>query len=231
MGLAGSPHCVAMCGPACGALTGCHAPAAAAQFPAQLAFQAARAGSYAVAGALAAGGLAALSLASETSAVLRPAWTLLHIAALALGLWMSFTGRQPAWFGATTGERGATLAAAWQPVAGPRVPPSRGVVTRSALGGSAWVAWPCGLLQSAIVVAALCSNPAGGAAAMAAFALASAPALVAAPWAWKRWLRRAGKGERAVKGMVRLAGVALVLASLAALLGERWSAFAAYCGF
>lgn len=235
MGLAGSPHCVAMCGPSCAALTGC--PAAAAPEPvhtttaAQVAFQTARAGSYAVAGALAAGGLGALTLATQTAPVMRPVWTLVHIAALALGLWMLATGRQPAVFGTLMAPRSGAMNAPWQTVSGPGTTARRVLVTRAALGGSAWVAWPCGLLQSAIVVAALCRTPAAGAAAMTAFALASAPALVAAPWAWRQWLRRTGKGERAVTWVIRLAGAALAAASVVALLGDRWEAFAAYCGF
>jgi len=58
--------------------------------------------------------------------------------------------------------------------------------SQAAAAGLAWVAWPCGLLQSGLVVAALSSSPAGGALAMGGFALASMPGLLAGGWLFDR---------------------------------------------
>ena len=95
LGAAGAPHCAAMCGPASASvLRGCsrHAPHAS-----PLAFHLARVAGYATAGAVAASSVGALAQLGQLSPVLRPLWTLLHCAALGLGLWLLWQGRQPAW--------------------------------------------------------------------------------------------------------------------------------------
>jgi len=82
MGLAGLPHCAAMCAAPCAAVTrGAGVP--------QAAFQLARVAGYAAAGAVAAAGIGALRDGLAQSAALRPLWTLVHLLALALGLWMT----------------------------------------------------------------------------------------------------------------------------------------------
>jgi hypothetical protein len=129
MGLAGTPHCAAMCGAPCAALTGGRSPGTV------LAFHLARVASYAIGGAVAAASMGALASLSQFSPAVRPLWTLLHALALALGMWLLWHGRQPAWMGSfgrvtrtapaagTTGAwqrmRGPVRAAAgWQPVGG-----------------------------------------------------------------------------------------------------------------
>lgn len=210
LGLAGTPHCAAMCGAPCAALVGPGQPAAVA------AFHVARVAGYAAGGAVAAGSVGALLALSGLSPALRPLWALLHAAALALGAWLLWTGRQPAWM-ARIGRRPATAAVGgWQPMMGP---------LRAAAGGSLWVAWPCGLLQSALLVASMSSGAAAGAAAMAAFALASAAGLLAAPWIWSKAL--AGGGER---WAVRAAGALLIAGSGWALGHGVWQQVAAFCG-
>jgi sulfite exporter TauE/SafE len=87
------------------------------------------------------------------------------------------------------------------------------------------VAWPCGLLQSAIVIAALANTAAGGAAAMAAFAMASAAGLHFAPWVAQKMSLRPGGTAWAV----RLAGLALAAGSGWALGHDLWGRVAAYC--
>ena len=72
--------------------------------------------------------------------------------------------------------------------------------------GVAWALLPCGLLYSAVMVAALAGSVAGGAAVMALFGLGSAIWLWIAPWLL---LKLGGKG-RGVWAM-RLAGLALLL--------------------
>ena len=72
----------------------------------------------------------------------------------------------------------------------------------------AWVAMPCGLLHAALLLAGLSGSVAGGALAMAGFALASTPGLVVAPLWRARLLKRGVGGEMLA---LRLAGLALAL--------------------
>jgi hypothetical protein len=214
LGLAGSPHCAAMCGAACtGVLQGCGGARAAT---ASWAFHAGRLAGYAAVGALLAAGVGALQGLGTLAPTFKPLWVLVHVAAIALGLWMAFTGRQPVWM-----TRWKPLAgpSAWQRVAGP---------LPAAAAGAAWVALPCGLLQSALVVAALANTAAGGAAVMAAFAIASAPALQLAPWVWKK-LASGEAGARRLQWAVRAAGLALAIASIFAVGHDAVSRFAAWC--
>lgn len=209
LGLAGSVHCVAMCSaPSAAAVRACTSGGASAR-DVWSAFHLGRLLGYAVAGGVAAASVGALERFSATVPVLRPLWTLLHVAALALGAWLLITGRQPAWMErmGSTPAASPRLGGGWQRMHGP---------AKGALAGLAWVAWPCGLLQSALVVAALANTPAGGAAAMVAFALASAPALGLAPWLWLRWQAAdrpgAGGGLHAARihaWAVRIAGALL----------------------
>ena len=94
LGLAGSVHCVAMCGaPSAAAIRACRG----APREAWSAFHLARLAGYAAAGAVAAASVGAVAQWSSWSPALRPVWTLLHVAALALGLWLLIRGRQPEW--------------------------------------------------------------------------------------------------------------------------------------
>jgi uncharacterized protein len=107
---------------------------------------------------------------------------------------------------------------------------------RSGAVGLAWVAWPCAALQGALLLAAVADGAVGGALVMAAFALASLPGLLLAPWAWARvqsWQVRRGQatapGEVAALGF-RLAGLGLLLVSGWALTHTLWQRAAAWCG-
>ena len=213
LGLAGAPHCTAMCSAPCAAATGGTRGNSAV-------FHLARVAGYATGGALAAVSVALLAGWSQLSPALRPLWVLLHVAALALGLWLLIRARQPEWMSHVGAVPSAAPAAGWQRVRGPG---------RAALAGGLWVAWPCGLLQSALLVAALGSSAATGALAMGGFALASAPGLLLGPWAWKKLLQadHAAARERLA---VRAAGVLLVAASLWALGHGMWQQIAAFCG-
>ena len=93
-----------------------------------------------------------------------------------------------------------------------------------------WVAWPCGLLQSALLVASLANSAAGGALAMAGFALASSAGLVAGPWLWAR-LRGSGPAGWSERTLVRVSGLLLVAGSGFALGSGVWHQVAAYCGW
>lgn len=216
MGLAGLPHCAAMCAAPCLAAAG-RGPAA------QPLFQAARVAGYAAAGAVAAASVGALRDGLAWSPVLRPLWTLLHLAALAVGLWMLWRGQWPAWLQRSAAAPAAPAAGGWQRIAGP---------VRSAGTGALWIAWPCALSQSALLVAALASSAPQGAAAMALFAIASSPALWLGPTLW----RRAGGGSRFGAAVVnaawpmRAAGAMLAAGSVWALGHGLWARFAAWCG-
>jgi sulfite exporter TauE/SafE len=216
LGLAGAPHCIAMCGAACTALL------PAGQRAALWGFHFARVAGYAAAGALVASGVNLLSAVGELSPALRPLWTLAHAAALGLGLWLLWKGRQPAWLeniGRGMQRRAPQAdASGWQRVAGP---------ARAATAGSLWVAWPCGLLQSALVVAALANTAVAGAAAMGAFAVASGAGLVLGPMLWFKL--GVSKSASATLWATRSAGVLLAVASGWALGHGLWMQWQAYC--
>ncbi len=215
LGLAGSVHCVAMCGaPSAAAVRACGGSAAGRD--AWSAFHLGRLCGYALAGAVAGASVGALARWSSWSPAIRPLWTLLHVAALALGLWLLLHGRQPEWLerlGRGGRPDARPEAGGWQRIQGP---------AKAGAAGLAWVAWPCGLLQSALMVAALANDAAGGALVMTSFAVASAPALGLAPWLWGRWATGRGTGAqwlsaRVNAGAVRLAGGLLAAASIWAL--------------
>jgi sulfite exporter TauE/SafE len=223
LGAAGAPHCAAMCGPACAALLrACGEPRKPA---AAWSFHLARMAGYAAAGAVAAASVGALAQLGQLSPLLRPLWTLLHCAALGLGLWLLWQGRQPSWLeniGRSAGRVAPQQAAAggWQRLHGP---------LRTSAAGAAWVAWPCGLLQSALVVAALAHSAWGGAAAMAAFAAASAGGLMLAPWAFARLAGSGGSALQVQAWAVRVAGGVLAGASAWALGQDLIRRVVAYC--
>ena len=175
---------------------------------------------------MAAGSVGALGLLSQWSPALRPPWVMLHALILALGLWLLWQGRQPAWMGAlgrvpVLDPGAASSASVWRPIKAP---------IKAASAGALWVAWPCGLLQSALLVSSLAGTPLSGAGAMAAFAAASSGGLLAAPWVWRRLRAAGGRGARAEPWLVRGAGGLLVLGSAFALGGGVWHSVAAYCG-
>lgn len=192
MGLAGGPHCVAMCGAAC---AGIGQAAGARGKTALAAFQCGRVVGYAALGALAAASLQGLGWLTVQSAALRPVWSLFHVAAVLLGLTLLLSGRQPLWLDAA-GRRIWTQA--------------RSVGRMHAAApfalGALWALLPCGLLYSALLVAALAGGPWQGALVMALFSVGTSVAMVLAPWLWLRL--RAVRPDGAAWG-VRLAGAAL----------------------
>lgn len=161
-------------------------------------FQFGRILGYAALGALAATSVQGLGWLTTQSASLRPAWTLLHMAAIALGLLLLIQARQPAWLDAAARNLWVRVRAfnvRW------------GSAAPLVIGGL-WAFMPCGLLYSALMVAALSGGPSDGAITMTTFAIASSLSLMAAPWLLLR-LRGMGAGDW---GM-RLAGLALAVAS------------------
>jgi len=220
MGLAGGPHCVAMCAAACGGIA--RACGGGRDKQALLAVLAGRLVSYAVGGAVVAASVGALARLGAATAWLHPLWVMVHLAALALGGWLLLTGRQPAWLEGAAQAVGARLGGATT-VAGPSDAQVVRVFRpgRAGLLGLAWVAWPCGLLQSALVVAGLAASPPEGAGVMAAFAVGSGVSLWLGP---ALWLRLSGHAQ-AQSWAIRLAGVMLLAASGWALWHDFWLRF------
>jgi len=199
MGLAGGPHCVAMCGAAC---AGIGQAAGERRNEALWTFQLGRVIGYATLGGLAAASLQGLGWLTIQSAALRPVWTLFHVAAMLLGLLLLIRAQQPIWLESAARRlwSGARALAAGRGRGAPLVV------------GVLWALLPCGLLYSALLVAAMTSHALEGAAVMALFALGTAVSMLAGPWLWLR-LRGSGTGDW---GM-RLAGLALAASSAWAL--------------
>jgi sulfite exporter TauE/SafE len=221
LGLAGMPHCTSMCSAPCAAATG---PGAAGQWS----FHGTRMLGYAAAGFVASASVGSLAALSQWTPALRPLWVLFHVAMLALGLWLLVQGRQPAWmgqFGRVAVPAGGSLATPGgsAPIRVWRTP------ARAAAAGALWVAWPCGLLQSALLVASMTQTAWAGAAAMAVFALTSAGGLLAAPALW-RWLRGRADAPALERRLARAAGGLLAVAALFALGQDIWHPIAAFCG-
>lgn len=212
MGLAGGPHCAAMCGAACGGL------ARLGRSPSRSlwTFQAGRLLGYSAAGAAAAFAVQSFAWLTANTAALRPVWTLFHLAVLAWGLMLVAQARQPAW----VSSAGRSVWSRVRPMASAR----GGVFAAGAL----WAFMPCGLLYSALLVASLSGGPVQGALSMALFALGSGLSLSAAPALLAR-LRQAGNRWRQDWG-TRAAGLLLVLAALWALWMDMAHRIAVWCG-
>jgi sulfite exporter TauE/SafE len=203
MGLAGGPHCIAMCGAAC---AGIGQAAGERKTSAMWSFQAGRILGYSALGSLAAASMQGLGWMSVQTAALRPVWTLFHVATLVLGLLLMWNAQQPVWL-EQTGRK------IWQGARALAQGRGRGAPL---VIGALWTFLPCGLLYSALLVAALTGNALDGALVMALFAAGTSVSLMAGPWLW---LRFSGKG--AGDWGVRLAGLALVGSSAWAI----WMAF------
>ena len=203
MGLAGGPHCAAMCGAAC---AGIGRTQSGQSTRALWVFQAGRLLGYSALGALAAASMQGLGWLSVHSAAFRPVWTLFHVSAAMLGLMLLWQARQPIWL-----ENSARKV--WHGVRS-ITGNLKGNATLAPIGlmGVLWALLPCGLLYSVLLVAAMTSSAAQGAGVMALFALGSGITLMAGPWLWLR-LRGQGSGQWAI----RIAGLALLASSVWAL--------------
>ncbi|MCY7304913.1 MAG: sulfite exporter TauE/SafE family protein [Rhodoferax sp.] len=199
MGLVGGPHCVVMCGAAC---AGIGRAAGEGGTRAMWTFQAGRVFGYSVLGGFAAATMQGVGWLTTQSAVIRPVWTMLHVAAAVTGLVLLLNARQPLWMeGAAKAVWAGTRR--WLGVHG---------VVAPLLLGTAWALIPCGLLYSVLLVAAMSARPLDGALVMALFVVGTSVSMMAGPWLWLR-LRASGSGQWGV----RLAGAALLLSSVWAL--------------
>ena len=137
-----------------------------------------------------------LAWLTTKSTALQQLWTLMHVAVMAWGLAMVVQARQPVWL-----ERAGR--AAWA-----KVQPWVSAPGGSLAAGFAWALMPCGLLYSAVLVAALSGGAWQGALSMAAFAVGGAAWLIAGPWLWQ-------VGQQHVNGLraqwgTRIAGLMLI---------------------
>ena len=221
MGLVGGPHCLAMCAAPCSAVIGAGmtnpSPNAAQSLSEQpvrwtkrrgqtrklFAYHSGRLLGYASMGALSAIAMQSLAWVTQQTTTLRPAWTLMHVAVMAWGLMMLFQARQPVWI-----ENAGR--AVWSRVR-PVVSAPGGVFAT----GFLWALMPCGLLYSALLVAALSGGALQGALTMALFGFGSGAWLVAGPWVWGR-LRHRLDAARAEWG-TRMAGALLCAVAVGAL--------------
>lgn len=205
-GLLGGVHCVGMCGGIVGSLS---VAARGPALPRQLAFNAGRVGSYAVAGAIA-GSLGALArLSAPAFAVQIVLFALANLLMLLLGLYIAGWGRVLLRLEAAGGALWRRL----QPLARRLVP-----IDSTAKAAGAGVLWgwiPCGLVYSMLALALASGDALSGAAVMAAFGLGTLPNLLAAGFAaqkllaWRRvpWVRRAAGlaiVALAIFGLVRI---------------------------
>jgi sulfite exporter TauE/SafE len=175
MGLAGIPHCAAMCATPCAVATPTGLPVSALL---------GRTVGYAFLGGLAAGATVTLASWSRFSVVLQPFWVMLLAASALLGAWMLIRGEMPLFL---QSQGLAAYRALQRRMNSPhwltRHPRLANMLP--AVLGAAWAALPCGLLYGAVTVAALASSAWQGACVMAAFSLPGAVAL----WWWPRQLK------------------------------------------
>lgn len=225
MGLAGGPHCVAMCGAAC---AGIGRSGSGQNTASMWVFQLGRLAGYSALGGFAAASMQGLGWLSVHAAALRPVWSLFHVAAALLGLMLVWQARQPVWLEVAArkvwarvrgvyglaSDSGASAVTFLKTTGGgpaPAIEPRKKLAAPLLLG-TLWAFLPCGLLYSALLVAAMSSSPLEGASVMALFALGSGVSLMAGPWLWLR-LRKQGAGDWAI----RLAGLVLFATSAWAL--------------
>ena len=202
-GLLGGVHCAGMCGGIVGSLS------MAARGPAwsrQLAFNAGRIASYALAGA-AVGGLGDLTrYAGSALAIQTTMFAIANGVMILLGLYIA------GWGGAVL-ELERAGAFAWrriQPHARRLLPIDS--TPRALAAGLAWGWVPCGLVYTMLIMALASGGALQGAAVMAAFGLGTLPTLLVAGLAAQRLM--ALKRERWVR---RAAGSIVIVLALAGL--------------
>jgi len=203
VGIVGSVHCVGMCGGIAGALAMSAAPQQRASEPLrQLLYGTGRVASYMMAGAVAGGvgSAAAAALGTSGTSMLRALAAALIIAlGLYLGGW---------WNGLAAIERlGATL---WRRVApaARTLRPGNSMTGAVALG-MLWGWLPCGLVYSALALAATAGSAADGAALMGGFGAGTVPAVMATGLAARRigTLLQAPASRRVAGAIVMALGI------------------------
>ena len=190
MGLAGGPHCIAMCGATCNGIQKAHN----GNYNLWK-FQAGRLIGYTSLGAIAAGSVKSLAWFSNQTLALHPLWTFFHVLVLSWGLMLFAYARQPIWADNFSRQIWRNVNQLSQVTGGVMVT------------GMFWAFMPCGLLYSALLVASLNATPLNGALTMAAFAIGTSISLMLGPWIWLK-LQRGGKYINENASM-RIAGLLL----------------------
>ncbi|OIQ99343.1 hypothetical protein GALL_185800 [mine drainage metagenome] len=167
MGLAGGPHCVAMCGAACTSFTQSEEHPYAIYF-----YHLGRLCGYALLGAIATFAIQSIAWLSSYTAALHPLWTFFHVLVFFWGVILIVYARQPVW----VDRAGRNI---WQHVK--KLSLIKGGYFYI---GMLWALMPCGLLYSALIIASFNGKPLDGALSMAAFAIGSSASLFFAPWLW-----------------------------------------------
>ncbi len=212
MGLAGGPHCIAMCGAACGAMQSTvKTTRQYRSIPLRVmhtipwSFYLGRMLGYGLLGAIAAETLRGLAWLSIQSHVFQPLWTFSHTLIFAWGALLVITGQQPQW-----ALKRAQQVWVW----------IKQHTEHAKLGylltGMIWALLPCGLLYSAVMLASLQSQWLQGALVMMAFASGSATVLATAPLIWRAGRQSLPSWFKESTGM-RLSGFLLIALSLVAL--------------
>jgi len=204
MGLVGGPHCVAMCSAACAGVcrmsTQPQAPVPASRMGL---FQTGRLMGYSLLGAAVAGSVEFMAWMAGQSQVVRPLWSMFHVAAMLLGMWLLYKGEQPRVIDGWGQQLWRRLGPTFQ----------RWGVASPLVVGMLWTFLPCGLLYSALLVASMSATAWQGGLIMAVFAIGSGVGMTAGAWALLRQGKRTGDGKWAV----RLAGAVLLGVSAWAL--------------
>lgn len=203
MGFVGGPHCVVMCGAAC---AGVGQAQGKKGFFSLSQFHFGRLIAYSLLGFLAATSMQVVAWMSSQLVVIRPIWSLLHVAMMVLGLFLLVKGNQPLFL-----EDSAKKVWLWIRKK-TQNPGNSSWVSFPFMLGLAWAFMPCGLLYSALMVAGIANNPYMGAFVMLSFAVASSVSLIIGPWFLLR-LRSWGSGSLGI----RLAGLSLASVSAYAL--------------
>ena len=208
LGLAGGPHCMAMCGGLCASFRGSSSLHDTVAWRSDGALQIGRVLSYTALGAAAGGLVETMAWASEHLVLFKPAWVLLHAGMLAWGLMLLLLARQPIW-----AERAAQPV--WQKLQRMHRTP-----LRSAILGTSWALLPCGLLYSALILSGLSGGVWQGALIMLAFVLPTCMWLMGATWLAGcmklLWRPRQQQWARRFTGLLLVGGSAWALWQYAA---------------
>ena len=182
MGLFGGPHCLAMCGAACVGISKANDQNGMSGMKGHLAvleFQTGRVLGYSALGAVGAFSVQGVGWLSIHSALFRPVWGLFHVCALLIGVVLIWRAEQPIWLNTIAKDIWGKIATQ------SRISTLPLIRFGPLVMGFLWALLPCGLLYSALWVAALSANPLEGALVMSAFVLGSSIVLSAGPSIWR----------------------------------------------
>jgi sulfite exporter TauE/SafE len=192
MGMMGGPHCISMCGAPCSVIS--------AQGSRQIwQFHLGRILGYGILGGVAAYSVNNLAWLSNQTMSIHPLWTFFHGIIFIWGFVMLLYAKQPQ----CIDHMGESIWNVMQKLSK--------ILRSNFLLGMLWAFMPCGLLYSALLVAALTLNILNGTISMMFFAAGTSISLIVSPIIWlkikngKLWLNE-------TQGM-RIAGLLLMIAA------------------